>query len=87
MARADKQGRPYLKRKDLRPGMQVELDDDFTCMFAGKHTVEKDEGGHFLRCTGAHSRGPKRSANPKCQHYLEPQADGNRGYLIGVYAA
>lgn len=80
MAKADLDGRAYAHRRDLRPGLLVELDNGFPCMHAGRQVVERDDVGHFVRCSGGDTR-----RKPTQKHHLEPQGDGNRGYLTGVY--
>lgn len=56
----DKNGRPFLKLADAKPGMIVELDDSFTCRIAGNamlyHTDGKTEpnGIYFFCDRGIH---------------------------------
>jgi hypothetical protein len=70
----DKQGRAYLKIREAKPAMTVELDGDFSCVRKGaKRVLLADRnGGLFFNCQiGA--------------HYLSGQRRDN--YYIGVYPA
>lgn len=60
-----------MKLADIKAGVRVELDDRFTCMKEGVHTVAEDKNGLFIQCSEGH-------------HYLEGQEDDETGELVGI---
>ena len=65
------QTREYLKIADAKAGLEVELDDGFTCREAGKVTLHTAEGGLlWFPCNCG-------------KHILLAQSDGD--YYLGVY--
>ena len=64
------QTREYLKIADAKVGLEVELDNGFTCRVAGRALLRADPGGLWFMCDNG-------------QHFLSGQAQD--GYYIGVY--
>lgn len=60
-----------MKLTDLKIGDAVYTDDGFTCMKEGRHSVQGDAGGLFLKCDEG-------------KHYLEGQEDDETGELVGI---
>lgn len=71
MSKFDLSGRPYVRLSELRAGVLVELDEDFTCRRAGPAVVQDYGDGPFIFCDEG-------------RHYLEGQCDED-GYCVGVY--
>ena len=68
----DKNGRAYLKLKEAKAGMKVEVDDGFTCTFATKNVLEADQDGDlFFLCDEG-------------EHYIRGHADDGV-HCIGIY--
>jgi hypothetical protein len=62
-----------MKLSDIKAGDIVNV-DGLTCMSDGKHVVEGDEHGLFIRCSSG-------------KHYLDGQEDEETGDLVGVQSA
>ena len=60
-----------MKLKDLSAGMQVRLDDGFTCHGPGLVEVHKDDKGFYFHCKSG-------------KHYLDGQEDEPGADLVGV---
>lgn len=57
---------------ELKAGDIIAIDDGFTCLSEGNHTVEKDESGElFIKCKDG-------------KHFLEGQEDDETGELVGI---
>jgi len=66
----DINGREYLKVDEAKAGMDIELDDGFTCCRAGKSKLKEDMTGLFFDCEAG-------------GHFIDGQLEGN--YYIGIY--
>lgn len=60
-----------MKLADIKQGDVVVTDAGFTCMRHGRHTVERDARGLFIRCDDG-------------QHYLDGQEDHEGADLVGL---
>lgn len=70
----DKQNRPYINIQNVKAGTALMFDGDFGCLTPWvRYHARKDDDGLFVNCSSG-------------QHYFEVQAEGNNGYLLGVYA-
>ncbi|WP_299686656.1 hypothetical protein [uncultured Tateyamaria sp.] len=61
-----------IKLSDLKAGDTITLDEGFTCLDAGDHTVLMNDTGPCVRCSEG-------------LHYLDAQED-MQGDLVGVIA-
>lgn len=59
-----------MRMEDLQAGVNIKLDEGFTCVKAGLHKVHLDAHGYFFLCDQG-------------KHYLDGQEDEN-GNLVGV---
>ena len=64
------QTREYLKIADAKAGLEVELDDAFTCHPTGKVTLHNMDGQLWFPCDNG-------------KHFLSGRSDGD--YYLGVY--
>jgi hypothetical protein len=72
MADTDTRGRPWIKKKDLRDHLTVELDNGFTCHKSGPTVIRKQGDHYYFSCN--------------CGiHYLDGQAEGD--HYVGIYAS
>lgn len=68
----DASHRPYAKLSELKPGDEIELDDDFTCHKRGIVTIKaRTDGVLYFNCDEG-------------EHRLDGQADDGE-HCIGVY--
>ena len=67
----DKQGRPWAKLSELKPGDTIELDAGFSCAHLGPREIVKDARGFYFICAQG-------------SHYLDGQADDGE-HCVGVY--
>lgn len=85
MSTHDKQGRPWAKLSEVKPGDILIADGGFTCIPEGARlTVREDSDGLYVPCAGDDAD----SGHPIIggQHYLEGQADDGE-HLVGFYKA
>lgn len=78
----DIHGRTYAKLSDLKPGMKLEADGNFTCLDEGEIVEVKVgvQGKLYVPCHNVEDE------EGVTQHYLEGQLDDyTHEYLIGLY--
>lgn len=78
----DSKGREWAKLSEINEGDMVELDEGFTCVQSGRHTVRFDHdaaqrygkaNGLYVDCKDGH-------------HFLKGQADDG-DHCVGIYKA
>ena len=74
MSTHDKQGRPWAKLLELKPGDEIDLDSGFTCA-SGRKTVKATQYGLAFDC-----------AEGESAHVISGHADDGE-HCVGVYRA
>ena len=75
----DLQGNSYLLASEAKAGLEIWLDEDFTCQRPGKQVLQSDANGElFFPCDYG-------------QHYIDGQLSGGEEgvplYYVGIYAS
>lgn len=85
MTTHSKDGREWAKLSELKPGMSIRADGDFTCGIANRTLIvgADIEGRLFVNCNGGHDGEP--TGRP-ARHYLDGQLQGeDHDHLIGFW--